>query len=250
MDLRDLENQPEQWDDQVKQYNTKLCVVLDKHAPITEKKIRDSHLQPWFNDRIKSEIVLRRKKERIWLKDQSEYSLNAFYVQCRHVANIIKTAQCNYHKEIIYENCNNYKAIFNIANSLLFRKSDSPIPDMKPLSTLAEGFNEFFYIKIAKIMDKFKINVSTQNPSKYIEDEYQTENRIGILMTVSHMDVINMVKSVPPKSCKLDPIPTKSLKDHIGTLAYGIANIINTSFGHGYVCDSLRGNFKTIIKVT
>ena len=97
MDLRDcLEDQLEQLDDQVDQYNTKLCEVLDKHVPIIEKKIRDSHHQPWFNDRIKSKIILRRKKERIWLKDQSEYSLNAFYIQCRHVANIIKTAQCNY----------------------------------------------------------------------------------------------------------------------------------------------------------
>ena len=84
MDLGDcLENQPEQLDDQVKQYNTKLHEVLDKYAPFIEKKIRDSHHQPWFNDRIKSEIVLRRKKERIWLKDQTEYSLNAFYVQHR-----------------------------------------------------------------------------------------------------------------------------------------------------------------------
>ena len=114
------------------------------------------------------------------------------------------------------------------------------MPDIKPLSTLAEDFNEFFYIKIAKIMAKFKLNVSTQNPSKYIEDEYQTDKRIGILMPVSHVDVINMLKSVPPKSCELDPIPTKILKEHIGALACGIATIINTSFEHGYMCDSLK----------
>ena len=28
-------------------------------------------------------------------------------------------AQWNYYKEIIHENCNDYKAIFNIANSLI-----------------------------------------------------------------------------------------------------------------------------------
>ena len=59
-------------------------------------------------------------------------------------------------------------------------------------------------------------------------------------MLVSHMDVIDMVKAVPPKSCELDPIPTKILKDHIGALAYGIAKIINTSFEHDYVCDSFK----------
>ena len=133
-DLRDcLEDLLEQLDDQVKQYNTKLCKVLHKHAPIIEKKIRDSHHQPWFNDRIKNKIVLRRKKERKWLKDQPEYSLNAFYIQCRHVANI-KTAQHQYYREIIHKYCYDYKAVYNIANSLLFRKSESPMPDIKPLS--------------------------------------------------------------------------------------------------------------------
>ena len=183
-----------------------------KEIPPPGYKIMDSHHQPWFNDRIKNKIVLRWKQERIWLKDQSEYSLNAFYIQHRHVANIIKTAQHQYYKEIIHENHNDYKAFYNIANSLLFRKSESPMPDIKPLSLLMEGFNEFFYIKIAKIMDKFKLNVPTHNPNKFIEDEYQTEMKIGILMPVSYMDVINMVKSVPPKSCKLDPHTHKNTK--------------------------------------
>ena len=104
------------------QYKTKLFKVLYNHTPIKEKRFRDSHHQPWLNDKIKSEIVLRRKKEGTWLEDQSEYSWNTFYVQCRHVANIIKMAQWNYYKELIHENHNDYNAIFNIANSLLFRK--------------------------------------------------------------------------------------------------------------------------------
>ena len=125
------------------------------------------------------------------------------------------------------------------------------MPDIKPLSLLAEGFNEFIYTKIAKIIDKLKLNVPTHNPNKYIKDEYQTEKRVGILVPVSHMDVINMVKSVLPESCELDPIPTKILKDHIDALAHGIANIINTSFKHGYMCDSLKDdNLKTITEVT
>ena len=38
----------------------------------------------------------------------------------------------------------------------------------------------------------------------------------------------------------MTPIPTKILKNHVDALAHGIANIINTSFKHGYVCDSLK----------
>ena len=61
-----------------------------------------------------------------------------------------------------------------------------------------------------------------------------------IFMPVFHIDVIEMVKSVPPKSCELDPIPTEIIKDHIGALAYRIAKSINTSFDQGYVCNSLK----------
>ena len=57
-------------------------------------------------------------------------------------------------------------------------------------------------------MDRLKLNKKMQNPNKFIEDGYQTELRLGTLTLVSYMDVINMVKSIPPKSCDLDPIPT------------------------------------------
>ena len=85
---------------------------------IKEKRISDSHHEPWFNDKIKSEIVLRRKKEKN-LVTRSIRKLMEHLCPSRHVANIIKMAQWNYYKEIIHENYNNYKAIFNIANSLI-----------------------------------------------------------------------------------------------------------------------------------
>ena len=53
---------------------------------------------------------------------------------------------------MIEENKKDYKAIFNIANSLLFRKQDSPLPEIHPLSVLAEDFSEFFEGKFDKIM--------------------------------------------------------------------------------------------------
>ena len=93
---------------------------------------------------------------------------------------------------------------------------------MSALSLLAEGFNEFFHAKIAKIMDRLKLIQKTQNPNKFIEDVYQTELRIGTLTLVSYIDVINIVKSIPPKSCDLDSIPTKILKIHIDALAHGV----------------------------
>ena len=44
-------------------YNDKLMKVMNQHAPLKTKLLIISHLQPWFNERIKAEIILRRHKE-------------------------------------------------------------------------------------------------------------------------------------------------------------------------------------------
>ena len=51
-------------------YNTTITDVLDKHAPIRSKTIKQSHKQPWFMDKIRKEIILRQYKERIFRQIQ------------------------------------------------------------------------------------------------------------------------------------------------------------------------------------
>ena len=80
-------------------YNTILSELLEKHAPLQTKKVKQSHRQPWFDDRIRSKIILRRKKERTYRNDLTEYNLNTFYQQHRFVSNIIKTTQRTYYTE-------------------------------------------------------------------------------------------------------------------------------------------------------
>ena len=65
----------------VQEYNDSMAEEMDKHAPIKTRKIKIKHHQPWFNDRLKSEIKLRRWKEKVWLHDPTEYNLQAFYNQ-------------------------------------------------------------------------------------------------------------------------------------------------------------------------
>ena len=73
--------EPKSHVDRVQQCNTELRNVLDKHAPEKSKYIRNTHQQSWFNDNIKSKIVLGRK-QRIWKSEQTPYAWNAFYQQC------------------------------------------------------------------------------------------------------------------------------------------------------------------------
>ena len=62
-------------------YNEMLLGTHNKHAQLCENKCKITHRQPWCNDRIKQELVLRRKLKCKWLNDQTEYNFQAFYYQ-------------------------------------------------------------------------------------------------------------------------------------------------------------------------
>ena len=47
----------------VERYNSDLKEVLDRHAPEKRRLVKVIHKQPWFTDKICSEIILRRAKE-------------------------------------------------------------------------------------------------------------------------------------------------------------------------------------------
>ena len=50
-------------------YNQNLGEILDIHAPLKSKTLKITHIQPWFNDKIKKEMLLRRRLEWRWLQD-------------------------------------------------------------------------------------------------------------------------------------------------------------------------------------
>ena len=91
-DLRTTSLQSNTIEDLVTSNNLNFREIFEKHAPLKECKLCLCHLQPWFTDEIKDEIRVRCMKEHKWKSDPTEYNLNAFYQQRRHVANTIKQA--------------------------------------------------------------------------------------------------------------------------------------------------------------
>ena len=87
----------------VHECNNTLIDNLSKHAPLKTKmiKITHTHTQPWFNDHIRCEIILRHKKEHDWNNDPTVCSWNAFYQQKYFVSNLMDSAKWNYYLDCI-----------------------------------------------------------------------------------------------------------------------------------------------------
>ena len=220
-------------------YNKSLAQVLDKHAPVKSKTVRKTHTQPWFTNSIKNEIHIRCMKEKIYLKDPTDYNYMAYY-QYRHVANLTKTAKCKYYHDKITEHKYDNRAIYTIVNALLFRKEPTPLPDWENPKELAEGFSKLYMVKIANIMQVLKSSSETTSGHSYVETDYATDQRLYIFSPVFMDEIIQLIKESPSKYCELDPLPTDLIKQHIGVIAPSIANIANASTQQECVPESLK----------
>ena len=221
-------------------YNTILSELLEKHALLWTKKVKQSHRQPWFDDRIRREIILRRKKERTYRNDPTEYNFNAFYQQSRFVSNIIKTTQRTYYTEKLADNKTDFKWIFEISNKLLYKNEPLLLPPSDNKKNLADQFNKFFITKIDKIMDGLVPTTSHLINNDYIEDKFETNKRLHEFRPLTLEETIKLVKSAAPKSCELNPIPTIILLEHLDIIAPTLQEIINLSLLTGNMPQNMK----------
>ena len=197
-DLRTMSLQGETIEDLVTLYNSKLNEILDKHAPLKSHRLLPCHSQPWFTDRIKEEIGVRRMKEHMWKNNSTEYNLNAFYQQRRHVAYISEQAQRFFYIEKLLENRTNFKEIFTITNKLLSRNDSSPLPPSEDQARLAQEFSDYFQDKINSIILQLKPTADCPI-DRYIEDGFLTQYRMDEFNEVREEEVLKLLTTAPAK---------------------------------------------------
>ena len=168
-------------------------------------------------------------EEKIYLKDPTDYNYMAFYYQCRHVANVTKTAKCKYYHDKITEHKYDYHTIYNIVNALFFRKKPTPLKDWEDPKELAEEFSKFFVEKIANMMQVLKSSSETTPGHSYGETDYAKDRRLYIFSPVCMDEIIQVIKESPSKYCELDPLLMDLFKQQPGVIALSIANIVNAS---------------------
>ena len=141
---------------------------------------------------------------------------------------------------MLEENRNNVKAVFTIANKLLFRNEPLPLPPTNNKHKLANEFNEYFRTKIQKIMDYLQPIEEHDTDPHYIKTDYITNHRFNEFKTIDEDTILKLIKESKTKSCKLDPVPTTLLKQYAEILVPSIQCIVNTSLSQGSFTHSLK----------
>ena len=102
----------------------------------------------------------------------------------------------------------------------------NPLPETASDKELADKFANFFYNKIAKIRNKL---------DEF--DKYEPASReiscISKFQPVTSAEVRKILAGMPNKSCKLDVVDTKFLKDGLDYILEEITDLINFSLQFG-----------------
>ncbi|XP_063971413.1 uncharacterized protein LOC129268470 isoform X2 [Lytechinus pictus] len=131
------------------------------------------------------------------------------------------------------------KQLFQIVKKLSSPLQSTTFPDHDSDEDLANRFGEFFENKVASIISSFNVPFSDDLllPS---QTGISHDSNLSEFDLVSEMQVKRVIKSLPSKSCSLDPLPTWLVKACLDELLPVITLIMNLSLSSGVVPESFK----------
>lgn len=236
-----------------KSFSDTMLSVLDKHAPLKTKTVIHRDSDPWFDEDLVAAKKERRRLERIMRKDGSTDSRERYKRQRNLVISMAYTAKAKYYTSVIMESKNDQRRLFSVINKILQRTKANPLPPHSSSLELANIFANYYHEKIDKIHSGLADLVKSLND----EDMQETTPVMEVLegdedfysfssfRPVTDEEVMDIIKQSPTKTCILDSLPTKVLKEVLSFIVKPIVCLINRSLTEGAVPQDLK---KAVVK--
>ena len=136
------------------------------------------------------------------------------------------------------------KQLYSLVNNLLGTKVENPMPENQTDLELANDFSEFFSSKIKKISE------SLDHYPLYIPEERNVP-KLRKFRAMDPEEFMQIVMSMPPKHCDLDPIPAQIFKKLVPYLITELTIIVNKLLTEGEFAASWKTSVtKPLIKST
>ena len=150
-------------------------------------------------------------------------------MKVRELCTVAKTAY--FHQKIL-ECSGDQKALYSMANRLMFKRKCAALPSHTNSSDLAQSFAGYFEQKIVTIRDEISAsqqNESTGEPTPTTQPSSAQPPLLDSFKNVTENEMRKMINESNSKHCPLDPIPTSLLKSSLDALLPIICKIVNTS---------------------
>ena len=214
-------------------FNSTLAAVFDKHAPVHQLKVRDGNPTPWYGEVADQLVELKKKRrsaERNWRSKRDTVHKQIYDVAKQKVTDLVDKAKMTHYSSLVASS-STCKQLFHNMSPLLGKNSPVILPSIFKEDALPDTFADFFQKKILDIRKQF--------PST--DQSFSTNSAPFSGTPLSHFSPVTedfvreTILQTPPKSCEIDPIPTKLLIKHLDILLPTITNIMNQSITSGIV---------------
>ena len=207
-----------------------LRTVLDKHAPPSLRKVITHSSSPWFES-IRDELFIakreRRQAERKW-KNTKLTIFKDLYRQAKHkVSKLVHTAKCKFYTERIAL-ASSSKELYQIVNTLSNRHPPKILPAIYPSADLPSIFIKHFTNKV----EKLRANIAAEHVTSTLVTG-TTAATFSSFEKVSQLTVKECILNSAPKSCELDPIPSKLLIECPDSILPSLTDLFNSSLASG-----------------
>ena len=206
-----------------------LRTVLDKHAPPSLRKVITHSSSPWFES-IRDELFIakreRRQAERKW-RNTKLTIFKDLYGQAKHKASkLVHTAKCKFYTERIAL-ASSSKELHQIVNTLSNRHPPKILPTIYPSADLPSIFIKHFTNKKKNLELTLLLNML---PQRFLLGQLL---QLFLHLKVSQLTVKECILNSAPKSCELDPIPSKLLIECLDYILPSLTDLFNSSLASG-----------------
>ena len=146
-------------------------------------------------------------------------------------------AKTSYFTKKVEESKDNPKALFRLTRNMMGNSGETILPLHTCKRNMANDFSAFFYNKILNIRSELGL------PGLYKCGSMTTSfsgTPLTTFMDATEVEIRNIIKLSPAKSCELDPLPTWLLKECIAELVPTITDIVNMSLRDFLMPKSLK----------
>ena len=209
---------------------TEAGLQINKHAPPSLRKVMTHSSSPWFES-IRDEHFIakreRRQAERKW-RNTNLTIFKDLYRQAKHnVSKLVYTAKCKFYTERIAL-ASSSKELHQIVNTLSNRHPPKILPTIYSSADLPSIFIKHITNKVEKLR--------ANNASEHVTSTLVTGTTVATFSSFENVSQLTVKECIPnsaPKSCELDPIPSKLLIECLDSILPSLTDLFNSSLASG-----------------
>ena len=218
----------------LKEFEDHIITAMDLHTPIKTIRVQVRDKNPWYDQVLRDQKKIMRKREQIWRKYKQDHQLKAYQVERAKFYKQLRMKKGEKLLVDITEHRGDSKYLYKLTWELCGIRTKNPLPASKSDQVLAENFADFLINKIKTIRD----NLASLPLYECVQD--QSIGKFTNFHPVSEEDVAKIIKGMTTKTCENDPISTKILKDNLPKFVGSITKIVNLSLEHGVFADKWK----------